>query len=151
MQLVQHFFYLDDEARNIKEQSENDMDDEAHQIVAYFTEAPAQIIEQDQNTLDNSQVAVKSWIADLFSVLDNADFSMTSTPFRIIHVTQPSSFQTSPNFSFVFHSLLDLKHIRATLLKFSNTSANQHFLLDTGAPRSICSKDWIKRAHWDPL
>lgn len=37
------------------------------------------------------------------------------------------------------------------LTQHSNPSASQHLLLDTGAPGSICSKDWLQKCSWKPL
>ena len=48
-------------------------------------------------------------------------------------------------------SLPGLKKILETLTLYSSTSPGQNLLLDTGAPRSICSEDWLTTANWAPL
>lgn len=42
-----------------------------------------------------------------------------------------------------------LKDIMDALTLYFNTSADQFFLLDTGAPRSIWSEDWLIKASWE--
>lgn len=53
--------------------------------------------------------------------------------------------------NFVPFSFLDLKEIKEALTFLSSIAADEHLLLHTGAPRPICSKDWLHKANWHPL
>lgn len=48
---------------------------------------------------------------------------------------------------FVPLSLPELKEIMESVILYSRSSHNDHILLDTGAPRSICSEDWLQNAN----
>lgn len=140
----QHYVNLGDSAAYIMDHTANDVDDEGYEVLEYFHAAYNQMIDT-ANDRDDDDEAMDAWMADLFAVLDNIEASTGSAP----HSVGPSMSDNS--YGFVPMSLPELKGIMETLTLYSSTSADQHILLDTGAPRSICSVDWLEKANWAPL
>ena len=49
------------------------------------------------------------------------------------------------------HSILDLTTAMKELNTFATFAVYEHLLLDTGAPKSLCSIDWLKSVGWAPI
>lgn len=121
---------------------DQEIDDSAHEVLTYFADAEEQLFHVGEQH-EEADDALDVLIADMFTVIDKVGLSLSAPPFSN-NIDQNS-------YGFIPLSIPELKYILDTLTLFSSASADQHLLLDTGAPRSIGSKEWLQKAHWIPL
>lgn len=79
----------------------------------------------------------------MFAVLDNTDLPSLAL--------LSSNTMNETSYMFALISIPKLRNTLVTLKIFSNASTNLHLPLDTEAPRSICSAEWLQKANWKPL
>lgn len=121
-------------------------DGAAHNVLAYFLDAEQELYHTDVNVDDKGQ-DLYTWIAAMFEVLDNS-FPKRSTNYASNSIIPDASNKNVGQdlYSSVPFSLTDLRIISDVLSFFSSVSGEQHLLLDTGALRSTCSEDRLRKA-----
>lgn len=133
----QYFCHLGDAAEYILNNSADEVDDPGHEVLTYFADAEAEVLHLDDNHDVEDEENLDTWLYELFEVIDSS--------------TTPSGHTMGQNsFEFVPFSIPELQDILYTMKLFSNVSGGQHILLDNGAPRSMCSEEWLARANWVP-
>lgn len=148
MRRMQHFVDLGTAAEYMLE---HELDDDCHEVLTYFADAGDQFLVDEGPLTEESEVAMESWIAEMFAILDNMESRSTLPPTPSIQIGPSTSFHTNTSLGFVPISTIQLRNIMATLTLFSSTWPNEHLFLDTGAPRSICSEKWLRNSQWIPL
>lgn len=140
----QYFIDLGDAAAFFLSNDANEVDDPGHDVLHYFADAEEQLFSQDDtnNDADND---LDAWLAEFFEVYDRSDSPLSSTANSSLTCSHVSTGSVVPL------SLPQLKDIMDTLTLYSNSTSTQYILLDTGAPRSFCSENWLKQASWAPL
>lgn len=87
---------------------------------------------------DGTNVDFDTWVCNL---LDEADRLFIEDRFTLAH-----SFESH----FVKQSVSELSRAMREPVFHSTVSINRHMLLDTGAPRSICTGTWLQESKWLP-
>ena len=103
--------------------------------------------ETEQNDAD-----LDTWLEGMFEIIDNVSSSAPVAPgfHQAIPYPSPTFHQDKRN-GFLPLSIPEHIEILETLKLFSTLSADQHLLLDTSAPRSICSIKLLQKTHWTAL
>lgn len=138
----QYFCDIADAAPHFPTYENRKADDSDHEVLAYFADANKKPLRIDEQH-DEADETLDVWIADMLSRLDKSDLSSPALPL--------SSTIDYTLYGSIPLSIPDLKDNVDTLTLFSTASADQHLPLDTGAPRSICSDEWLQKANWTPL
>lgn len=79
----------------------------------------------------------------MFNIIDNQNSPMPNT-------TSYTHVESNLN-GFIPIFLSKLQGNFTEMMVFSTNAPDQHLLLDTVAPSSICSEHWLHRAQWNPL
>lgn len=139
---VQWFWDITGAAAYFLAHDNPEVDYSSQEVLVHFADAEEKLFYVNVQH-DEADYALGAWIADMFAVFDNASSPSPASPLSNI-VDQKS-------YGFIPLSIPKLKGILDMTALFSNPSADQHVLLDTGAPRSICSKGRLQKANWRPL
>lgn len=107
-------------------------------MVTYFADAEEELFHVNEQP-DKTDDPLDARIANVFAVLNNFNSSSPASP--LLNIVNQNSY------GFIPVSIFELKGILDTMTLFSNASADQHVVLDTGAPHSICSKYWLQKAN----
>lgn len=105
-----------------------------HEFLTQFSDAQEQLIDEIE-TFSEAGDALNTWISKMFDILNSSAYSLSSL--RSLNNVESNSL------GYVPISVPELRDIMESLMLFSNVSATQHLLGDTGFPRSIYSKDWL--------
>lgn len=125
----QYFCDIAEAAVYFLAQDNKEVDQSGREVLTYFADAEEELFHFNV-AHDEADEVLEAWITDMFAVLDKTDLSSPTIP--------SSSTMDQTSYRFTSFSILKLKNVFDTLTLFSDASAGQHLLLDTGAPRFIC-------------
>lgn len=123
------------------------MNDAGHEVLTYFAKAAEQILHTD-DTIYEADEDLDTWIAQLLDVRNEFPGNGNTALVQASHslqCTQEKSSDLIPMY------LPALKDITESLTLYSTTSPETHILLETCAPRSICSEEWLTKSRRIPL
>jgi len=108
--------------------------EEMAEVATYLADVEDNIFEaEDTSEFD-------AWICDLLEILDAEQEPSTPT-----HLTGYKDTYI------IKESIEQLHSAMNEMMNHSVIGVFQHLLLDTGAPKSICSEPWLQSANWKPI
>lgn len=103
----------------------DDPNEQMDEVATYLNELD--ITDEDTNEFD-------TWISSFLDILDSHFDNSNATSAFHIKISVP-----------------ELSQAMTELDSYPIFSVQSHLLLDTGAPKSICSIDWLKNSNWTPI
>lgn len=133
----QHFVDLGTVAAFFMNNDNREPEEDDLEMMPFFFSSEEQLSSANEDPFDQE---FSTCICDLLDAFDN-----TSTNFTYEQKCRESMT------NYMQHSIPALSEMMFDLMCYSGTSANENALLDTGAPRTICCEDWLRKANWTPL
>lgn len=133
----QHFVDLGTAAAFFLDNENGDLEDDDLGIMSLFTTSEKQLASANEIPEDD---AFFTWVCDL---LDDFDDSSS-------HFVDERDLFRSP-IHCMQHSIPELADMMSDFICYSSGLVNEHVLLNTGAPRFPCSKNWLRKSNWSPL
>lgn len=117
-------------------------------FLACFLPAGDQLLQSDAEVHEAEENLV-AWIAELSAILNSSMVINLAKKSMILAVSE-EFMNTEPAVVAPF-PLLILKKVMEPMMLFSGVFADQRHLLDSSAPKLICTEDYLDKVTWNPL